>query len=73
MKAGTVHLPEASPVSGDASLVDRQVLLVALTRLSVQQRAVIVLRYFEDLSEASIADVLGCSTGTVKKQVALSV
>lgn len=37
-----------------------------LTTLPRQQRAVLVLRYYEDLSEAQIAEVLGCSTGTVK-------
>ena len=34
--------------------------------LPPQQRAVIVLRYYEDLSEAEIAEILGCSRGTVK-------
>lgn len=40
----------------------------ALGRLPARQRAVIVLRYFEDLSEVQIAEALGCSPGTVKSQ-----
>ena len=40
----------------------------ALAQLPPRQRAVIVLRYFEDLSEADIADAMGCSPGTVKSQ-----
>jgi RNA polymerase sigma-70 factor (sigma-E family) len=38
----------------------------ALAGLPRRQRAVLVLRYIEDLSEASIAELLGCSAGTVK-------
>jgi RNA polymerase sigma-70 factor (sigma-E family) len=38
----------------------------ALGRLSPRQRAVLVLRYYEDLPEAEIAALLGCSAGTVK-------
>lgn len=37
-----------------------------LSTLSARQRAVIVLAYYEDLSEAQIADLLGCSVGAVK-------
>ena len=42
---------------------DLRRLIMALPR---QQRAALVLRYYEDLSEAQTAAVLGCSTGTVK-------
>lgn len=37
--------------------------------LPVRQRACVVLRYFEDLSEAQIAEILECSVGTVKSQL----
>ena len=49
--------------------VDQQVVLrQALARLAPRQRAVIVLRYFDDLTEAQTADALGISVGTVKSQ-----
>jgi RNA polymerase sigma-70 factor (sigma-E family) len=48
------------------ALADRADLLQALAGLPRQQRAVLVLRYFNDLSEAQAAAVLGCSQGTVK-------
>jgi len=40
----------------------------AIRQLPPRQRAVIALRYYEDLSEADIARTLGCSVGTVKSQ-----
>jgi RNA polymerase sigma-70 factor (sigma-E family) len=45
---------------------DRDVLWRALGRLSARQRAVVVLRYFEDLTESQTAETLGVSVGTVK-------
>ena len=48
-------------------LVDRRVLLQALRRLPPKQRAALVLRYFDDLSEAATAAALGCSQGSVKQ------
>jgi RNA polymerase sigma-70 factor (sigma-E family) len=47
---------------------DRHAVWAAVSALPTRQRAVIVLRYYEDLSEAEIAEVLGCSRGTVKSQ-----
>ena len=44
----------------------RAVVMAALGRLSPRQRAVIVLRYYEDLTEAQTAQVLGLRLGTVK-------
>lgn len=40
----------------------------AVCELPPRQRAIVVLRYYEDLDEAQIAEVLGCSRGTVKSQ-----
>ena len=48
------------------------VLLHALKRLPPRQRAVIALRYYEDLTEAQTASILGCSVGTVKSQSSLA-
>jgi RNA polymerase sigma factor (sigma-70 family) len=41
----------------------------ALQRLRPRQRAAIVLRFYEDLTEAQTADILGCAVGTVKSLV----
>jgi RNA polymerase sigma-70 factor (sigma-E family) len=47
---------------------DRTDLWRALDRLPRRQRAVVVLRYYEDLTEAETARVLDCTVGTVKSQ-----
>jgi RNA polymerase sigma-70 factor (sigma-E family) len=54
------------PADGDVLL--QQVLLPAVLALPLRQRAVLVLRYFQDLSVEQTADVLGCRPGTVKSQ-----
>ena len=52
-----------------ADSADRIALLEDLRRLSPRQRAVLVLRYFDDLTEADTAEALGISVGTVKSHV----
>jgi RNA polymerase sigma-70 factor (sigma-E family) len=49
-------------------LADRDLLARSLALLPPRQRAVLVLRYWGDLSEREIAETLGCSAGTVKSQ-----
>jgi len=51
---------------------DRDELWVALRRLTTRQRAVLVLRYFNDFSEAQTAQILGCSPGTVSSTTSRS-
>lgn len=60
------ELPE--PGIHDAAPDPHSELLSALRRLGPRQRAVIVLRYWMDMSEGDIAATLGCSVGTVKSQ-----
>lgn len=57
-------LPETMSEGTDPT--DREVLRQALMRLSPRQRAVVVLRYFDDLTEQQTAEVLGVGLGTVK-------
>jgi RNA polymerase sigma-70 factor (sigma-E family) len=59
----------ADPVGDHSARVDLQVSLHrALAQLTRRQRAVLVLRYFEDRTEAEAAAQLSCSIGTVKSQ-----
>jgi RNA polymerase sigma-70 factor (sigma-E family) len=59
-------LPER-PTEDQADAVEvRDTVMALLASLPRRQRAVVVLRYYEDLSERQVADLLGCSIGTVK-------
>lgn len=59
--------PAGSAWSDDTAVVDvRDALLRLLQQLSPQQRTLIVLRYWEQLTEAEAANLLGCSIGAVK-------
>ena len=62
----TEDLPDAPTPSGEDGLD----LWDAIGRLPRRQRAVVVLRFYEDLTEAETARLMGSSTGTVKSQTA---
>lgn len=59
---------EVPAADSSADVVERMTLLRALAQLTVKQRAVLVLRFYEDLSEQQAADLLGVTVGTVKSQ-----
>lgn len=58
----------ASLDTAQSGVVDRLLLIRVVETLPPGQRAVLVLRFFEDLSVEETADALGCTTGTVKSQ-----
>lgn len=60
--------PEPTGPDPHVALVERDATWRLLQSLPRRQRAVLVLRYYEDLSDAEIADAMHCSTGTVKSQ-----
>jgi RNA polymerase sigma-70 factor (sigma-E family) len=68
----TDAVPEVPADGGQRDLTgdvdERDELWAALGRLPRRQRAVVVLRFFEDLTERQTADALGISVGTVKSQ-----
>ena len=58
--------PENDRADLAGEVATRQALIAAMARLTPRQRAVLVLRYFDDLSEAQTAEALGVSVGTIK-------
>jgi len=64
--AGDLLLDRPAPGGGGYAVHDREPLVAALAQLPPRQRAVLVLRFLEDLDVASTATALGVTTGTVK-------
>lgn len=67
------ELPETAGEFAEVPVLDRSLIWPLVCALPDRQRAVIVLRYYEDLSEAQIADALGCAAGTVKSQASAAI
>jgi RNA polymerase sigma-70 factor (sigma-E family) len=61
--------PEAAQPDAAEQQAQRDAVLRAISRLPARQRAMVVLRYYEDMSEAQTAEALGVSVGTVKSAV----
>jgi len=59
---------DAPAVDGSEAVDRRVVLQAALARLTPRQRAVLVLRFYEDATEVQTAELLDCSVSTVKSQ-----
>jgi len=61
--------PEAAIAGHEHRYVEREATMAALARLPQRQRAAIVLRFYEDLPEDAIAEILRCRNGTVRSLV----
>jgi RNA polymerase sigma-70 factor (sigma-E family) len=61
-------LPEHTLPPEDSDVVNHVLLWPLVCALPERQRAVVVLRYYEDLTVGETAEVLGCAVGTVKSQ-----
>lgn len=63
-----ISVAEVSHPSHDDAVTNRLALRQSLAKLTPKQRAVIVLRFYEDRTELETAQLMGCSVGTVKSQ-----
>jgi RNA polymerase sigma-70 factor (sigma-E family) len=69
LEHSTATVPEQAVGGDETGRAELRVVLEsALAKLTKKQRAVVVLRYFEDLSELETAQLMGTSVGTVKSQ-----
>jgi RNA polymerase sigma-70 factor (sigma-E family) len=69
-EVAVADVPDGRRLDHAGGVGDRTDVTAALRRLPKGQRAVVVLRFYEDMTEAQAAEVLGCSVGTVKSQTA---
>ena len=67
----TEHLPDhgRGAAGPESSVAERDVVWRALLSIPPRQRAALVLRFYEDLTEVQTAEAMGCAVGTVKSQV----
>jgi RNA polymerase sigma-70 factor (sigma-E family) len=64
----TAEIPDSAGSDAYAAVDERAGLAAVLARLPRRQRITVVLRFHEDLTEAAVADVMGCSIGTLKSR-----
>jgi RNA polymerase sigma factor (sigma-70 family) len=68
-RAAAPKLAASQVVTDAASIVERDAMWTEVVRLPPRQRACVVLRFYEDLPDREIAELLGCRVGTVRSQV----
>jgi RNA polymerase sigma-70 factor (sigma-E family) len=64
--------PERVDADSTEHLAQRSVVLAALSGLPPRQRAVVVLRFYDDLGVHQVAEQMGCTTGSVKRQTSVA-
>ncbi len=70
IRAGSVRFPDvATPDAVVVTSAERQVVVDALNELPPADRLILALRFFEDMTQAEIAEILECPVGTVKSRL----